>query len=358
MTTARHDSVSLPPDTIVEGVRRLGWLALVYAIGSITGRSTRLLLAVVEGTFDISAFGVADAFGLTAVTMAFALFVLVRRGVLPSKRLLDLGLVLQVVGALAIAVREFSDGLPEIAGNSYLVPFECVWIMAYAIVVPNTPKRILAASLLAASMGPLALAMSGDITGWPGRRSLDVAIYFVTSNYLCAMLAYAIARVVHRFQLQLKDARDIGSYQLLERVGAGGMGEVWRAHHRLLARPAAIKLIRGATLGESAATREAAIRRFEREARETAALGSTHTIDIYDFGVTDDGDFFYVMELLDGLSLEQLVQEFGPVEPRRAVYLLQQVCHSLGEAHARGLVHRDIKPANIMVCRLGPDDDS
>ena len=166
-----------------------------------------------------------------------------------------------------------------------------------------------------------------------------------------------IARIVHRFNLQLKNAREIGSYELIERIGAGGMGEVWRAQHRLLARPAAIKLIRSSMLGESQRAREALVRRFEREARETAALGSTHTIDVYDFGVTEEGDFYYVMELLEGLSLERLVQEFGAVDPGRTVYLLRQVCHSLGEAHARGLVHRDVKPANIMVCRLGPDDD-
>jgi serine/threonine-protein kinase len=99
------------------------------------------------------------------------------------------------------------------------------------------------------------------------------------------------------------------------------------------------------------------IHRFEREAQETATLRSTHTIEVYDFGVTDQGDFYYVMELLDGLSLQQLVARHGPLEPPRAVYLLQQVCHSLSEAHARGLLHRDIKPENIFVCRLGPDDD-
>ena len=121
--------------------------------------------------------------------------------------------------------------------------------------------------------------------------------------------------------------------------------------------PAAIKLIRRDVLGANERVRDAVVRRFEREAHDTAALESIHTIDVYDFGVTEDGDFCYAMELLAGLSLERFVQMFGPVEPARAVYLLRQVCHSLGEAHAQGLVHRDIKPANIFVCRLGPDDD-
>jgi serine/threonine-protein kinase len=135
------------------------------------------------------------------------------------------------------------------------------------------------------------------------------------------------------------------------------MGEVWRAKHRLLARPAAIKLIRSDVLGSSQQTRDALVQRFQREAKDTATLGSTHTIDVYDFGVTEDGDFYYVMELLNGISFERYVKEFGPMEPARVVYMLRQVCHSLGEAHSRGLIHRDIKPANVFMCRLGPDDD-
>jgi serine/threonine-protein kinase len=153
--------------------------------------------------------------------------------------------------------------------------------------------------------------------------------------------------------MRLKHLQEIGSYELLERIGEGGMGEVWRAKHRLLARPAAIKLIRSDVLGSSQRTRDAMMRRFEREAKDTAMLGSTHTIDVYDFGVTEDGEFYYVMELLDGVSLERFVQLYGPMEPARVMYVLQQVCHSLGEAHSRGLVHRDIKPANIFICRLG-----
>jgi serine/threonine-protein kinase len=179
----------------------------------------------------------------------------------------------------------------------------------------------------------------------------------IISNYISAVVAYAIARVVHRTGMRLKQLRDIGSYELVGRIGEGGMGEVWQATHRLLARPAAIKLIRRDVLGSNARAREPLLLRFEREARDTAALGSIHTVDVYDFGVTEDGDFYYVMELLDGLSLEHFVKTFGPMEPARVVYLLRQVTHSLGEAHGRGLLHRDIKPANIFLCRLGPDDD-
>ena len=110
-------------------------------------------------------------------------------------------------------------------------------------------------------------------------------------------------------------------------------------------------------LGASESAAHDQLRRFEREAQATATLSSQHTIRLFDFGAADDGSFYYVMELLSGRDLESLVNEFGPLPPARAMYLLRQVCHSLAEAHARGLVHRDVKPANIFVCRMGLDYD-
>jgi serine/threonine-protein kinase len=132
------------------------------------------------------------------------------------------------------------------------------------------------------------------------------------------------------------------------------MGEVWRASHRMLARPAAIKLIREQAIdvvaGETAGT---LLRRFEREAQATAALTSPHTVQIYDFGITREGTFYYVMELLHGLDLRTLVEKTGPVPPQRTLHLLRQACDSLADAHAHGMVHRDVKPANLFVCRQG-----
>jgi serine/threonine-protein kinase len=164
--------------------------------------------------------------------------------------------------------------------------------------------------------------------------------------------------VQQRLGRKLQEAQQLGSYHLLEQLGEGGMGEVWRAEHRLLARDAAIKLVRPEVLGaKTPEDAQVVLRRFEREAQATAALSSPHTIDVFDFGVTDEGTFYYVMELLVGRDLETLVREFGPVPPNRVVYLLRQVCHSLADAHARGLVHRDVKPANIYVCRMGLEYD-
>jgi eukaryotic-like serine/threonine-protein kinase len=136
------------------------------------------------------------------------------------------------------------------------------------------------------------------------------------------------------------------------------MGEVWRARHRMLSRPAAIKLIRPSSAGDGrAGISEVAIRRFEREAQVIARLRSPHTVELFDFGMAADGAFYYVMELLDGLDADTLLRRFGPIPPERAIYLLRQVCHSLSEAQSCGLVHRDIKPANIFLCRYGEEYD-
>jgi serine/threonine protein kinase len=149
-------------------------------------------------------------------------------------------------------------------------------------------------------------------------------------------------------------ARELGSYRLVARLGRGGMGEVWRAEHRLLAREAAIKLIRPDASPAEAAEQ---ILRFRREAEALSQLRCRSTIEIFDYGVAADGTFFYVMELLDGLDLESLVTRFGPVSPGRAVHLLVQACASLAEAHDRGLIHRDVKPANLFLCRAADEVD-
>jgi serine/threonine-protein kinase len=148
----------------------------------------------------------------------------------------------------------------------------------------------------------------------------------------------------------------MGAYRLEERLGQGGMGEIWRARHHMLARPAAVKLVRLDAFRDEAA-RRAALGRFEREAQMTARLSSPHTVRLYDFGVTESGVLYYAMELLDGLDLESLVKLEGPVRPERTVHFLIQACRSLAEAHALGLVHRDIKPANLFVCRQGEEYD-
>ncbi|MCB9596888.1 MAG: protein kinase [Sandaracinaceae bacterium] len=182
--------------------------------------------------------------------------------------------------------------------------------------------------------------------GWPG----DV-------QELTSVIERAVVTsrspIVEVDEALLESGQTFGSYALVELLGAGGMGEVWRARHRHLLRSAAVKLIRTNGVPLRAET----LARFRREAQVTASLRSPHTVELYDFGATDDSGFYYVMELLDGMDLDQLVREHGAMEPARAAYLLAQCLRSLTEAHEAGLVHRDIKPANIFVCRLGADYD-
>ena len=197
--------------------------------------------------------------------------------------------------------------------------------------------------------------MAGRRSGPDGRAACFILCW---PSYACAFVVVVPAKVLHRISRRLKEAQELGSYHLIEQLGHGGMGEVWRAEHRLLARDAAIKLVRPEVLGaRSEEEAQRVLRRFEREAQATAALRSPHTIQVFDFGITQEGTFYYVMELLVGRDLESLVREFGPLPAERTIYLLRQVCHSLADAHARGLVHRDIKPANIYVCRMGLDYD-
>jgi serine/threonine-protein kinase len=135
------------------------------------------------------------------------------------------------------------------------------------------------------------------------------------------------------------------------------MGEVWSARHRMLARMSAVKLIRPEGLVPEAGNGQLLLRRFEREARATAALRSPHTVALYDYGATEEGSFYFAMELLDGLDLENLVLRFGPLSAGRTVWLLSQAARSLDEAHEMGIVHRDIKPRNIFTCRAGTEYD-
>jgi serine/threonine-protein kinase len=267
----------------------------------------------------------------------------------------DAGIVMMLMHGAGIAA--FNAWAVPPAGDDIMrISWICLLILIYAMIAPSTPRRLFIASVVVASFDPLAYWIAWMLGG----KALAPAYVFIISwpTYACAFVAVVPARVLQRLGRRLREAQDLGSYQLVERLGTGGMGEVWRAEHRLLARDAAIKLVRPEVLGarDDSEARQM-LKRFEREAQATAALSSPHTIQVFDFGVTQDGTFYYVMELLAGRDLESLVREFGPLPPNRVLFLLRQVCHSLADAHARGLVHRDIKPANIYVCRMGLEYD-
>jgi serine/threonine-protein kinase len=233
------------------------------------------------------------------------------------------------------------------------VSWVSIAILIYPAIVPSSPKKTLLVALLAASTEPLAIGIS-VLRGIEFRSGALYVIWTSLPNYISAFLSVIPVKIIHGLGQQVRRARELGSYRLEEPLGKGGMGEVFRATHQMLARPAAVKLIRSEILGSSSkGAAHVIVERFRREAEAAAALRSPHTINLYDFGVAQDGTFFLVTELLDGLDLETLVERFGPVPPERMVHLLRQACESLEEAHVRGLVHRDIKPSNIFTCRMG-----
>jgi serine/threonine-protein kinase len=228
-----------------------------------------------------------------------------------------------------------------------LIGWAAIVIVFFPTLLPQSPRATLATSLAAAAMAPLgygiAHLLGADVSSDP-----SVLASMWIPHFVAALIAYVPARVMHGLGADLKRARRLGSYELVERIGRGGMGEVWRARHRLLVRPAAIKLIR-----PDSKNLDALKQRFEREAQTTATLESPHTVELYDFGISDDGAFYYVMELLRGIDLETLVERFGPQPAERVIHILSQACDSLEDAHRAGLVHRDIKPANIYVASKG-----
>jgi serine/threonine-protein kinase len=231
-----------------------------------------------------------------------------------------------------------------------------VWmtvLVIYGIFAPNTWRR-----LLAMTAGVVAVLVAVEAAVWAGRPAADRDLFF--SNLLITGMAVFLGvgiALYGSFKLGAARAeaasarrqlRELGQYRLTRRLGAGAMGEVYLAEHTLLRRPCAVKLIR-----PTGADGEKRVARFEREVQATATLTHPNTVEIYDYGRAEDGTFYYAMEYLPGLTLDQLGERHGPLPPARAIHLLRQVCGALREAHGAGLIHRDIKPANIIVCNRG-----
>ena len=344
----------MPDDLLSEQIQRLAVFSAVA--GSLWAFALFMDIAVLPAANGTGALNWRTIpVEIIAIVISTALWFVFKRSTLSLPAKQNAGLALMLLNAVGIAtLNAWGSVLPQ-PGEIH-ISWIAVLILVYSMIAPATPRRMLTASLVAALMDPAAFTVAA-LAGAP-TPPLIVIIVMTWPSIACAFVAMVPSRVLQRIGRRLREAQELGSYHLIEPLGTGGMGEVWRAQHRLLARDAAIKLVRPELLGaRGEAETRAILRRFEREAQSTAMLSSPHTIQVFDFGVTQDGAFYYVMELLVGRDLESLVREFGPLPASRAIYLLRQVSHSLADAHARGLVHRDIKPANIYICRMGLEYD-
>jgi len=373
------------PEIHRDACRRLFWLAIIY---SLTYTCVEAYAITTHSHADPDHTYWDHALSLIPISIGFLLAWAARAGTITPRMFPRVLVAFQLVSTFGIMQgawgweHNIADGMRQVVilgganPDTFLarlkeqrvamvamgdVPWIGVWLLMVPLILPLSPRQTVIGSLLSASLAPIYLSASLWANGippvidwWVWRFVADVTV----PVFICAGIAIVGSRVLYGLTRELSDARRMGSYQLEEKLGHGGMGEVWKARHRLLARPAAIKLIRPDAHGspDSEVARTALVR-FEREAQATAMLGSPHTIEIYDFGVTEDHSFYYVMELLDGLDLRTLIERHGPVPPNRAVHFLAQACHSLADAHESGLIHRDVKPANIFACRRGREED-
>lgn len=350
ISSSTRSGQSLPSDLMVQTCSRVGIVSIVF--GSIWAFMTLMnnfVIRLISDRMDTLYPFPGNLLGAAGVASSLGMAYLAKRIGHKPQLLIDVGSGYLVLQCLLISILTHWIPVPLVPRVSWV----CVAILIYPAIVPNTPRKTLVVSLLAASTEPLAMGLS-MLRGIEFHNELLYVLWTSLPNYICAFLAVVPVKIIHGLGQQVTRARELGSYRLEELLGKGGMGEVFRATHQMLARPAAVKLIRPEILGSSSpVAAKVILERFRREAEAAASLRSPHTISLYDFGVANDGTFFFVMEMLDGLDLETLVERFGPVPPERCVYLLRQVCDSLAEAHTRGLVHRDIKPSNIFTCRLG-----
>jgi len=349
-------TTGLPPDLLNRAANRLQILAWLYAFTFFMADFfPSLLFPPVRAVLLERAVNWAP--GFISIVVAVSVALIIRAARPRPGTVMALALVFEVAGSYGIAAAEFLHQLVG-TGQSWIgLSWVAVWMLLFNVVVPTVPRYAVIAALASVTSVPTMVLLSLSMFPLPSRPTAAMIFFGFGYGYiLVVIMAYVGARVVYGLGTEVTRARELGSYRLEHRLGQGGMGEVWSASHRLLARPAAIKLIRSSLPGHPGSSDDMR-RRFEREAQVIAQLRSPHTVTLFDYGVTEEGACYYAMELLDGIDAETLIKRFGPIPAERVVQILRQMCHSLSEAESRGLVHRDIKPANIFLCRYGEDHD-
>jgi eukaryotic-like serine/threonine-protein kinase len=352
----------------VAGFALLG--AALFALLLVWRSATVLFETLVQGL--VADWG--SVLGIGFQTLLFVGIWLLCRGRPRSLRFLR---TLDVAGTLVAAASVCSMGFNPDSGPSgmgvtdeytvirpdYMILLILTYILiGRSIYVPSTARRTLALGLAIAPLALFALYTlhrnghrPADFTAlaheelkeepgsWAIRWTIVGAVWWTASVFLTTMAS----RVFYGLREEVRDARRLGQYTLLEELGQGGMGVVYRAQHALLRRPTAIKLLPPDKIGEES------IARFEREVQLTAMLSHPNTVRVFDYGRTADRVFYYAMELIEGASLDRVVLATGPLPAGRVIHIMDQIAGALAEAHTIGLIHRDIKPANIVLTRIG-----
>ncbi len=326
---------------------RIGGVAQWMGLFSIANAVTSLLFDARQGGVHGFAFLLAEG---REPKLVFGAFLVAVSRVLDHVRLRRRALDALDIGLALVACASFDGSLfgapPELHFELTLALTSTNFLLARAAIVPSTGARTALVGVLATAVLVVCTFVAYRLAGARDAASSSAFIaaqwgaIAVTSSALLSHRLYALQR-------RADAAERFGQYTLEEKIGEGGMGEVFRARHALLKRATALKLLPRARAGAEA------IARFEREVQVTSRLTHPNTIHIYDFGYADDGTFYYAMELIDGMTLDELVTECGAQAPGRVAKILADVCASLAEAHGAGLVHRDIKPQNVMLCARG-----
>jgi len=366
--------------------RRVGVLGKVLTIVWLVGNCASALIFIVVGLWrELLTFG--QAFSWSALLICFAMWMVCRRGTHPRRFVSAVESASMMGSAVAVALMgrclapralklnaeiEGVDlaalepkALAVMSGlqlEQLLVALMLGLAFGYllrAALVPSTVRRTAWITVLA--IVPLfalyvfdwvPLAADRSMRGAIGpNQTVTLVVNVLIWWTLVTIVCVSISRIIHNLHREIRQAMRLGQYTLDEKLGEGGMGVVYRASHAMMRRPTAVKLLSLEKAGE------AGVARFEREVQQTARLTHPNTITIYDYGRTPDGVFYYAMELLDGASLQAVVDRDGPQPPGRVLRVMEMVAGGLAEAHDLGLVHRDIKPANIFLCRQGGELD-
>ena len=303
-------------------------------------------------TLSLVVFG---SLSLFMVVYSIIAIIIVNTKPLNNQQLVILGLTYIIIGAAAMSIGEVVIEHNDDRARTGITGI-CIWIIIFPVFIPARPLHTFYTAATAASLLPLAYFV-GQLFDLKSVSTGTLVDWFVP-GYFCAALATVMSQQISHWSRALAEAQheaeELGSYKLIEQLTEGGMGTIWKAQHKFISQFVAVKFIRSKEGNEQ---EDGDYYQFYQEADAIARLSSPHTISILDYGVSNNGGLYYTMEYINGFDLERLISVYGPLAIDRCIHILIQICDSLSEAHANGLIHRDIKPANIMVSMMGDTPD-